>query len=431
MEDDVPYFGAPPEEYQEYPQRTPRSSSPPRSPAPSKKKGGVLRAIAYSILITLLVFILLSPPMLSLIENNLFPHTERILPKEAQFTVERRIDIRDVGAGGDYIMDLPQPTNIANAQSIINMEIKPVPTERIYKYGSPWNIWEGSLGLGNKEDIITIKITAQTETLVWDMKSSGTIDDIPSDVKNQYTGDEWRLKANDTDLKTDDRDGDGKADVMINPSAPEIRNLAHNLADNQPDVYSKAKAIFNYMVKNFNYSTEEQMNEVKQKYGGLPKHALATLRDKWGDCDEQSMLYISLLRAVGIPARMEMGALYDQERDEWGGHAWVEVYIPSENGQGYWYNVDVVNDEFLIRDANRLTTWIDDGNGEHLDDFYHSAEYTGDLKITDEYLPVSYEPTGEIRVKVSNDNQSSMPGFESAIFITAISVAIIWRRTRR
>ena len=218
---------------------------------------------------------------------------------------------------------------------------------------------------------------------------------------------------------------------MINPSAPEIRSLAHSLADDKPDVYSKAKAIFDYMVKNFNYSTPEQMNWVKQKYGGLPKHAIVTLKDKWGDCDEQSMLYISLLRALGIPARMEMGALYDYQTNEWGGHAWVEVYIPSGNGEGYWYNVDVVNDEFLIRDANRLTTWIDDGNGEHLDDFYHSAEYTGNLKITDEYLPISYEPTGEIGVKVGSDDQSSMPGFESAIFITAISAAIIWRRTRR
>ncbi len=426
MEDDVPYFGAPPEDY-EYSAPHTQTYRPPEPPR--KRGGGIIKGIVLTVLVIFLVFLLLSPQFQDLINNNV-PGYGRVLPKEAEFTVERRITLSGTG---DYTLDLPRVISRKNVQDVVDMKMNPYPTDSKMKYGYEWDIWEGSLGTFDREDIITIQMRIKTSTLVWKMDSSGTVDDIPQSIKNQYTGDEWSVKEDDTALGTSDRDGDGIPDIMINPSAPQIRNLAHQIADDKPDVYSKAKAIFDYMVENFTYSTSEQMNYVQQVYGGLPKHALATLRDKWGDCDEQSMLYISFLRALGIPARMEMGALYDSTKNEWGGHAWVQVYIPSTDGQGYWYNVDVVNDEFLIRDADRFTTWVDDGNGDHLDDYYHTVLYSGNIQVSDEFAAINYTSSGEIVVSSDNSvHENPIPGFTSALFIFAAPTALfIWKRKRR
>ncbi len=428
MDDDVPYFGAPPENDSAH---TPvcQPARHVKRPAPRRGGGGVLKAILTSILVALLVFILLSPPVINIITGNFSPYG-RVFPEEAEYTIERRIDIRSLGGDVSYTLDLPEVPSITNAQDVVDVNMDPPPTRTVTKYGysSQWNIWEGEVNVPfDREDIITIRVSVHSYTLVWDMDESGTVAEIPQDIENQYTGDEWALEPQDSSLDTDDRDGDGRQDIMINPSAPEINNLAHQIADDKPDVYSKAKAIFDYMVKNFEYSTQEQMNYVQQTYGGLPKHALATLRDGWGDCDEQSMLYISFLRALGIPSRMVMGFLYDQETDVWGGHAWAQVYIPSLNGNGYWYTVDVVNDEFLIRDANHLTVWIEDGDGRHLNDYYHPMTYSGVADIDDSVISISYSSKGEITVNDGN----SIPGFGALAVLMAIPVAITLKRMRR
>ncbi len=427
-QEDIPYFGAPPEDYYA-PQRPVqyRAQKIVRPTPPPRKRRSIIRPIIYSVLIMALVFILLSPPVLNMILNN-FPGG-RSFPETATFTVERRISL---SGSADYTLDLPEARDMLPAQKVTATQYDPPPTEVQTKYGGTWNIWRGSLGGFNSHDTITIRMSMETKTMVWKMEESGTVLDIPSNMTNKYTGDEWEVHAEDTPLGTDDRDLDGKTDIMINPSAPEISNLAHQLADDKPDVYSKAKAIYDYMVDNFKYSTSQQMNYVQQEYGGLPKHALATLRDKWGDCDEQSMLYMSFLRALGIPARLELGALYSQ-KNEWDGHAWALIYIPPSDGSSgnYWYNVDIVNDEFLVRDANRFTTWIDDGDGAHLNDYYHPIEWSGGtltVSDLDDYVSISYTPSGTVTVKSEN----SMPGFDFLTVVIAIAVPLIyWRNKRR
>ena len=321
--------------------------------------------------------------------------------------------------------------NRSNAQELQSIKFGPYP-DRQERYGVKWDVWQGSFGISGLEDrkIIIIHYTLHTYTLVWNMEDSGSTALVPEDIRNTYTGDEWPLMANDTSLDTTDRDGDGRQDIMIEPSAPEISDLAHRLTDGKPDVYSKSKAIYDYMVVNFKYSTDSQMDYVQQKYGGLPKHALATLRDGWGDCDEQSMLFISLLRAVGIPARIEMGMLYDQTLDQWGGHAWAQVYIPSQSSGGAWYNVDVVNSEFLIRDCNRMSTWIDDGNGRHLSDYYHIYRGSGSIQFQESDTSVSYSSSGEVHVHVDSGN-NSIPGFEAVCVPVALSIAFILKRKMR
>ncbi len=419
MVDDGPYYGAPPRNAGNFQRHTVRTSE-----KPPKRRGGVLRRIIGLILVLLALYILFTSPLLPLIMNNVGPY--RVYPEEATFTIQRTITLSGSGA---YTVDFAEPNNISNAQEVKKVVFDPYP-ERSERYGRLWDVWNGDLGALNRRDTITIQYTLHTYTLVWNMEGSGSVYSIPQDIRDQYTSDEWTLIPADTPLGTSDRDGDGQPDVMMEPSAPAISELAHQLTDDKPEVYAKAKAIYDYMHKNFKYSTPAQMQQVQEEYGGLPKHSLATLRDGWGDCDDQSMLYISLLRAVGVPARIEMGMLYDQQNDEWGGHAWAQVYIAQQDGTGGWYNVDIVNSQFLFRDCNRMSTWIDDGNAEHLDDYYHIFRGAGTVNFDESDTSISYTSSGQIKVS-SDMSTDSLPGFEAVLVPIAVSVALFLRKKKR
>ena len=61
-------------------------------------------------------------------------------------------------------------------------------------------------------------------------------------------------------------------------------------------------------------------------------HALAVYEMRAGDCNEHSVLFAALARAVGIPTRIAAGLLYTEGRFYY--HAWNEVYL------GEWIAVD-------------------------------------------------------------------------------------------
>jgi len=62
-------------------------------------------------------------------------------------------------------------------------------------------------------------------------------------------------------------------------------------------------------------------------------NALDALKSGEGDCNEHSALAVALLRAVGIPARVEVGLVYVNQAFYY--HAWVGVYLG-----GKWISTD-------------------------------------------------------------------------------------------
>src|SRR5690606_32940489 len=61
--------------------------------------------------------------------------------------------------------------------------------------------------------------------------------------------------------------------------------------------------------------------------------ALQVLDAKQGDCNEHTVLYVALARAVGLPARTAVGVVHVDGRFYY--HAWPEVWLCEE-----WYAVD-------------------------------------------------------------------------------------------
>jgi transglutaminase-like putative cysteine protease len=70
---------------------------------------------------------------------------------------------------------------------------------------------------------------------------------------------------------------------------------------------------------------------------GVP-NALAVLHSRRGDCNEHAQLFVALVRALGIPARVASGLLYLNGKFYY--HAWAEVWL------GTWVAVDPTFGQF-------------------------------------------------------------------------------------
>ena len=67
----------------------------------------------------------------------------------------------------------------------------------------------------------------------------------------------------------------------------------------------------------------------------LPLTVADIMEKKSGDCTEHALLFVTLARALGIPAREVSGIYYADELGGFGGHAWAEVAL-----NGKWVPVD-------------------------------------------------------------------------------------------
>lgn len=76
---------------------------------------------------------------------------------------------------------------------------------------------------------------------------------------------------------------------------------------------------------------------IVDEYAADSSDVLEILSTKKGDCTEHTLLFITLSRAAGIPAKEATGYIYnvDSNLPNFGAHAWAEVLI-----DGYWNPVD-------------------------------------------------------------------------------------------
>jgi transglutaminase-like putative cysteine protease len=72
--------------------------------------------------------------------------------------------------------------------------------------------------------------------------------------------------------------------------------------------------------------------------------AREVLRTKVGDCNEHTTLFVAMARALGIPARIDVGLVF--VRGAFYYHAWPEVYIDEGHGRGLWLPVDPTLNQF-------------------------------------------------------------------------------------
>jgi len=115
--------------------------------------------------------------------------------------------------------------------------------------------------------------------------------------------------------------------VFVQSDHPDIVNLANTIvAGSESDIEKVLK------IKEWIYTEIE-----KRPVLSVP-NALETLENRMGDCNEHSVLFAALTRAVGVPAGIESGLVYLQGRFYY--HAWNSVFI------GRWITVDALMNQF-------------------------------------------------------------------------------------
>jgi len=139
---------------------------------------------------------------------------------------------------------------------------------------------------------------------------SGALDDIPPDLKKNYTSAEGPWTVND----------------------PKLAKLAHEVGRDETNVLKLVRVFVAWIRDNIHYTTHE-----------FPLYPNETLDELQGDCDDQAILLVTLSRIMGIPSHVEIGAIYLPdgmvEESLWenhvrtvqkkiGWHGWAMLYIP-------------------------------------------------------------------------------------------------------
>jgi len=114
-----------------------------------------------------------------------------------------------------------------------------------------------------------------------------------------------------------------KPSLFIQSDDPKIKKLVDSIVSADDSALVKAKKLADWVYHNIE----------KRPVLSLPD-ALATLENRVGDCNEHAMLLSALARAAGIPAKIEAGLVYLNDRFYY--HAWNTLYL------GEWITVDAL-----------------------------------------------------------------------------------------
>jgi transglutaminase-like putative cysteine protease len=115
------------------------------------------------------------------------------------------------------------------------------------------------------------------------------------------------------------------------PIDKNFKEIAWGITKDKKGDLVRARALYDYIIDSMRY----------MKYGpGWGKgDAAYACNIRTGNCTDYHSYFISLARAIGIPARFAIGASIPSERDNGGidgYHCWAEFYA-----EGKWYPVDI------------------------------------------------------------------------------------------
>jgi len=158
---------------------------------------------------------------------------------------------------------------------------------------------------------------------------------------------------------------------FIQPHDPVILELAQRLYNESgsENTLLIAKHIFSWLKQSTTYAAHPA-----QPY---TQPATQTLHLKTGDCDDLSFLYLSLCRAVNIPARFVKGMLIENNDGALSAihHLWVEIFVGGDIGFDGWIPVECagigsvdheIYQHFGVEDASHLRLFIDDGTNQSI-----------------------------------------------------------------
>ena len=300
-----------------------------------RKAGKALLVLAVIIVVVLL---LLLPPTQDLLRKFLLDPFSPQYPEEVQMEMVRTLTL-DANDGEiiSYTIDLPRPVSVvedgAYLQKMDRLSVSP-PYDELWDNGTyDTMVWEGDDLYGTFTLTVTMEVTQALHA--WDLDEEGVLDsdDVPQYYLDSYLGDQWRIVVDD----------------------PTIEALREDIVGDETNVYLIAKAIYDWIDDNVDYYIWPDTDG--------PLSSLETYEELKGDCDDQSILFCALARSAGVPAWLQLGGIYDKNNGNMGGHAWVQMFMPTEDG-GTNVTIDIVNDRFLVWMPTLFCEYTDTGNPE-------------------------------------------------------------------
>ncbi len=144
----------------------------------------------------------------------------------------------------------------------------------------------------------------------FNLSDAQNLDSIPSTLVSDYTGSTETFTMNNED----------------------IVEAAQTIAAEHESVLEVVSGLLGYITTNTTYCNFE-----------VPRYPLETLEENLGDCDDQSILLITMCRSLGIPAYLKVGIIINpniqdtgtswdghlkNQADGLGWHGWASIYIP-------------------------------------------------------------------------------------------------------
>lgn len=111
------------------------------------------------------------------------------------------------------------------------------------------------------------------------------------------------------------------------PHVIPMEKLAYSIVGDERNPFKMSELVYDYIINNYPWAGARE-------YSTIPCIPAYVVEEGHGDCGQVSLLYISLMRSLGVPARWESGWMLHP--GEVNLHDWAEVYF---EGVG-WVPVD-------------------------------------------------------------------------------------------
>ncbi len=141
------------------------------------------------------------------------------------------------------------------------------------------------------------------------------------------------------------------ADAFVQSAHPKILRQAMAVIDGEDDPWRRSLKLHEWVFSRLD----------KEPVISIPS-ALEILEQRRGDCNEHTVLFAALARAVSVPTRIAIGIVWSDELEGFYYHAWPEVYLSD------WY-------------------WMDPTLGQPLADATHIKLLNGGIETWPRLLP--------------------------------------------
>ncbi|MGM9861082.1 MAG: transglutaminase family protein, partial [Muribaculaceae bacterium] len=136
------------------------------------------------------------------------------------------------------------------------------------------------------------------------------------------------------------------------PHIVRLDSLAHAIVGKETNAFKQSEMVYDYIVHRYPWAGAREYSTIPC----IPKYVI---EERHGDCGQVSLLYISLMRSLGVPARWESGwMLHPGDKNL---HDWAEVYF---EGVG-WVPVDVSFGRFTPADDPAAVNFYSTGMDAH------------------------------------------------------------------